>query len=143
MAMIASESLSAVYEALKADAARSRRYAALAIEAMLSAVTTRDILDLYERLGRMHTKLEESLLVSDLPAYAQIAEANPTYDLAAETNGVIAAISGAMTWIEVNSGNALDYTVADGVVTPRSFTSAQTSGLRIELQAVVDAIALQ
>lgn len=62
--------------------------------------------------------------------------------------GVVDAITGSIDWVVANfptSGGSPSYILkdtlnADGSVSVRSFTSAQTAGLRTQLQGIVDAI---
>lgn len=63
-------------------------------------------------------------------------------------NAMLSAVSGCLSWIEDNlpkeGGFLLIEQISDddtGVITPRDFSSAETAGLRVQLQAVEDAIA--
>lgn len=81
-----------------------------------------------------------------LPEYAQAQQNNPGLDIATEFQGMVGAIDGVISWIVANfpaSGGYLqkDTLKPDGTVSVRSFTPAQTSGLRTALQALADSIA--
>lgn len=145
MALIGSESPRETYETLKADIARLDRYCEIAINNMNAGdVLSEDILDLYRRVRTQQTKLDAAALDVDLPAYAQIEEGNPSYDLVAELTATSAAVSSALDWIEVNFPQSNSYLLSVQIVNreivSRTFTKQQTAGLRTELQAVRDTI---
>lgn len=73
------------------------------------------------------------LATSELSGY----QGTFTDDVAA----VKTALQGCLTWISANTGSVSWFTIGtDGTVTPNSFTSTQTSGLRTKMSAVVSAI---
>lgn len=71
---------------------------------------------------------------------------DPTFDLAAETNAIVTVIDNVMAWIAANvptdgNGWALLWKVeADMSITTRSFTPAQTTGLRTQLDNLITAL---
>lgn len=84
---------------------------------------------------------------SGILGYAQEQFDDLTIDLPTEFAALIAAIDAVITWIvdnfpTSNPGNFLQrYQIAaDGTLTDRSFSTAQTAGLRTELQALFAAI---
>ena len=85
--------------------------------------------------------------IPGIAAYAQAQYSDATYDVVVEFNAMVAAIQACVDWVVANfpkdaGGFAQAYTMqADGSRTAATFTSAQTSGLAANLNAVVAAIA--
>lgn len=82
---------------------------------------------------------------AELAAYARTAEGDPAYDVAAEFTAMRAAVIIARDWMIANlpqsGGYLAERTInADGTITQRTVTPAQTAGLRTVLQAVADTI---
>lgn len=102
--------------------------------------------DLLAELRSSRVVLIASRDTSGVLAYAREQFDDPTIDLPTEFTALIAAIDAVITWIVDNfptgTGGFLErYQIAaDGTLTDRSFTSAQTAGLRTQLQALFAAI---
>lgn len=82
--------------------------------------------------------------VPGIATYAEAQEGDPTYDVAAEFNAMTAAIDDAITWIlaavPVSGGFVLMEQWTAGGVSVRTFSTAQTAGLRAELDALIATI---
>ncbi len=102
--------------------------------------------DLLAELRSSRTTLIASRNTSGILTYAQAQFDDPTIDLSTEFAALLAALGAVITWIVDNfpkdAGGYLErYQIApDGVVTDRVFSSAQTAGLRTQLQALYAAI---
>lgn len=110
-------------------------------------VTATVILDnLLAELRSSRAVLIASRDTSGILAYAREQFDDTTIDLPTEFTALIAAIDDVITWVvdnfPIGTGDYLQrYKLApDGTLTDRSFTSAQTAGLRIQLQALFAAI---
>jgi hypothetical protein len=77
--------------------------------------------------------------VQGLADYAQAQEGDPNYNVAAEFNAMTGAIDNVLAWIianvPTNGGYVLMEQWSVSGVTTRSFTPAQTAGLRMVLDA--------
>lgn len=91
------------------------------------------------------TYLTASAAVSGMVEYAKTQEGDPNYDVAAEFTAMINACTGVINWITSNiptgtangfTGVLLEQWSASGV-TVRSFTTAQTAGLRTALDTFI------
>ena len=102
--------------------------------------------DLLAELRSSRATLISSQNTSVILAYAREQFDDNAIDLPAEFTALIAAIDAVITWIVDNfpagAGGYLErYQIAgNGALTDRSFTSAQTAGLRTQLQALFAAI---
>jgi len=100
---------------------------------------------IYRTLDRADNQLTSLSVTPGLAEYASAQENDGTYDVAAEFQAMIAAISAAKVWLNDNTPNTATVAPAsewtDEGVTSSEFTPAQTAGLRAALQGVVDTIA--
>ncbi len=120
---------------------------ALDAQMVAGPVTATLILDdLLAELLSGRTVLIASKNTSGILDYARDQFDDLTIDLPTEFNALITAIDAVITWIVDNfptspGGFLQRFTIAvDGVLTDRSFSSAQTAGLRTQLQALFAAI---
>ena len=123
-----------------------------ALDAQMAAgpVTATLILDdLLAELLSSRAVLIASKNTSGILDYARDQFDDPAIDLPTEFNALIAALDAVVTWIVDNfptgspgAGNWLErfQLAADGTLTDRSFSTAQTAGLRTNLQALFAAI---
>ena len=145
MALITADLLAQRYETLKSYALHVRqRTSSFIAELAAGPVESVTVIQEYQNLGAARDRLNQAAALSGIGAYAQAAEDDPTYDVVAEIGVVVTAIEAALTWVDSNfpasGGYILFAQIDDGAVTNRSFTEAQTAGLRTALQAVVTAI---
>lgn len=96
-------------------------------------------------LSRALASLEQASTIAGIVAYAQDQENDPGYDVAAEFTDMTTKIATAITWVDVNTPTNVTALTPDqwsGISTMISttFTPAQTAQLRVELQAVSDAV---
>ena len=143
--LITTDLLSQQYDQIKADGARLKAKCAAAIVRLAAqSVDSDEVIHLYRHLGLEKVKLEAAALLAGIGDFAKTAEEDPFYDVVAELTSVAAACASVLTWIETNfpsaNGYLLAYSISDGTVTQRSFTTTQTAGLRTQLQTVVDTI---
>ncbi len=102
--------------------------------------------DLLAELRSSRVVLIASRDTSGVLAYAREQFDDATIDLPSEFNTLIAAIDSTITWIVDNfptgAGGFLEryQLAADGALTDRSFSVAQTVGLRTQLQALFAAV---
>ena len=97
---------------------------------------------LHERLISDRAKL---IAIRDLPGmgnFAKAQEDDVLYDVAAEFNAVLAAIVAVRDWMVTNIGSPNGWVTfsVTGVAT-KTYTSAQTAGLRTQLDALITTIA--
>jgi hypothetical protein len=93
------------------------------------------VLDIWENLFAIKTRLQSYAAIPGIAAYAQEQYGNGSLDIAAEFNSVIAAIDAVRANIQSTfpvdgSGYLLARQFGAGVFTERQFTSAQTATLR-------------
>ena len=104
-------------------------------------------IDLLPKLRAAYTVFLEAETVNGIAAYAQEQLGSPELDVVQEFAATKAAIEGVIAWVAANlpkddDGYLLIETMGpDGSLSPRTFTPAQTAGLRTVLQAVMDTIA--
>lgn len=102
--------------------------------------------DILAELKSSRVTLVDSRDTSGILAYARDQFDDVTIDLPAEFTALIVALDTVITWVVDNfptgTGDFLQrYLIApDGTLTDRSFSSAQTAGLRTQLQALSDSI---
>lgn len=95
---------------------------------------------LHERLVADKATFTAIAATNGIGAYAQDQEANGGLDIVAEFNAMIAAMNSAGSWM-INNVNTTGWvTFGAGGVTTKTFTPAQTAGLRAELDAVIATI---
>lgn len=93
------------------------------------------------------TKTEMVGLVGvDLAQYAKDQRNDQTYEIETEYLAMISVIDAFLAWIDTSTINAGAWseveTVTNGEFVPRMLTSVQTGSLRIELQKILDVIAV-
>ncbi len=119
------------------------------LDAELAAgpVTATLILDrLLAEMRSSRATLVASKTTPGILGYAQAQFSDLSIDLATEFAALIAAVDAVITWIVDNFPKDVDgylerYKIApDGEVTDRTFSTAQTAGLRTQLQALFAAI---
>ena len=143
--LITTDLLSQQYDQIKADGARLKAKCAAAIVRLAAqSVDSDEVIHLYRYLGLEKAKLEAAALLAGIGDFAKTVEEDPLYDVVAELTSVAGTCASVLAWMEVNipqsNGWVLAYAISDGIVTPRSFTTTATAGLRTQLQTIVDAI---
>lgn len=103
------------------------------------------VLGIYTRLAGVQASLNTAKATPGIAAYAQTQKDDGTLDVVAEFNSVLAAIAGAITWIETSFPTSTEdwlqsQKMESGSITERQFTPAQTSGLRAALAAIIATI---
>lgn len=112
-------------------------------------VSANVITEMFQHLGGLKANFFTPY-AADLVLMAQVASDLRLLNAAAavaEVNSIIDAIDDVLAWIfatfpkSPQTGHILKDTLnADGTISARAFTTAQTAGLRTELQKIVDAI---
>lgn len=98
--------------------------------------------DIYLTLVRAKDQLNTLSTTPGLAAYAQDQENDPAYDVAAEFTGMLAAITGAITWMDTNVPTSVtakspaEWSNNESMIVD-TFSSGVTAGLRTALNAVV------
>ena len=145
MTLIIADPLASHYEAIKVNGARLKNRCEV-VHSRLAAqsVESDEIIAWYRSMAIESARALNAAATPGIVAYAQVVEDNPGYDVAAELTALSDACVACNTWIETNfpdtNGWLLAYTIAGGVVTQRTFSPAQTAGLRTQIQPVFDAI---
>lgn len=109
-----------------------------------SHITAGGILSLLDNLRGAHAQLTEVAAMPGIADYAQ--EQLEVSDVAGDFSAMLSAIEGASAWIIDNFPRADDGALkmedmdSEGQRTERTFSSAQTSGLRTALDAVIASI---
>lgn len=128
------------------EARAIKTYSADAVTLMAgNNVSANQVLDIYARLGTAKAKFQAVAAVSGIGQYAKDQFANQSLDVVAEFNAMVAAVDYVRSWIETNhpkdpSGYLLKDQFSGGSISVRSFTPAQTAGLRTALSSLVAAI---
>ena len=111
------------------------------------SVSSETILDIYGRLKNAYTMLGNVASVGGIGAYAQLQKNDGGLDIVAEFTALRAAIgvaaNGIVSAFPVSAGGYLEavtLTTEDVIPQQRMFAPASTSGIRTNLQAIVDAI---
>lgn len=101
--------------------------------------------DIYLTLVRAKNQFDALKVTPGLAAYAQDQENDPAYDVAAEFTAMLAAISGAITWMDSNVPTSVtakapaEWSNSDSMIS-NSFSSGATAGLQTELNAIAAVI---
>ncbi len=102
------------------------------------------IIDWFVALGGFRTQLNTLSQTPGLAAYAKTECNDANYDVAAEFTAMLSAIDTALGWVTTNfpasGGFIQSHSFVSGVYTPRTFTPAQTAGLRTALDALTATI---
>lgn len=134
------------YDEAKSYAADLKRLAldtkAASAAGPISANVIRQLLD---SLLRTKTKLAEVSAISGIAAYAQAQEGDANYNVATEFTAMTNQIDATISWIigaipTGTGGFALLETWSSSGVTVRTFSTAQTAGLRTAIDALVATI---
>lgn len=111
-------------------------------EANSGDIPSSRILTLLVNLRQDRTSLVAAAATPGIGAYAQQIKNNPTLDVVAEFNSVIASLDQVVAWIVANfpqdgQGFLLAQTLGPAGPVDRMFTPAQTSGLRTQLDSLI------
>jgi len=115
-------------------------------EAATSNVPSFRILNLYTRLIQDRAALTTAAAVPGIGTYAQEQKNQPGLNVVTEFNAVIAAVDQVSGWISANfprdaGGFLLAQTLGASGPEDRTFTPAQTAGLRAQLDSLIATIA--
>jgi hypothetical protein len=147
MAFRATNALPAVkYDRAKLVAVQMRNHAQSRSAQFSSGANSAEILAMVGSLDSFKVELEAARNIPGMAAYAQDQEDDPTYDLTAEFNAMMAALDAVIAevvatlpsdgngWLLINSINP------DGTLTPRNFTAGQLNQIRSLLDALAATI---
>lgn len=145
MAIRIDEALDGTYEQFKVQVERLDSRCQGAIDEMAaSTVDSESIISLYRYLTNAKTRLNNFASIPGVVQYVKDAEDDQTYDISTEITAVTSAITDTQSWIETSfpssGGYLLFLRIIDSVITPRSFTPANTAGLRTELAVITGLI---
>jgi len=126
-------------------AAGQVKASALAVRTSSAAgpIEARAIVVLADQLANANDRLARYTVVPGLLAYVREQINSATFDVVAEYNAMLAQINATRTWIVNNfpkdASNYLLYHTfgADGRIVQRTLTTAQTAGLRTQLDALL------
>jgi len=119
------------------------RAQALSVRKLMAAGSVRSsiILDLEPSLRQFRAEFDEIRVLPGIGPYAQGQLGNGTLNVAAEFNAMITAIDNTIAWIRAN------FPIGNGFLqaqiwsssgrTDRMFSSAETAGLRAQLDALI------
>jgi hypothetical protein len=103
------------------------------------------VLEFLDELANAKARFEEAAAISGLAAYAQEQIGNPALNVAQEFASMLAQVDATIAWGAANlpaQGGFLSVLTlpASGVYTWRSFSVAETAGLRVRLDALIATI---
>jgi quinol monooxygenase YgiN len=103
------------------------------------------IIDLAIRLNSDRVSFANAANVTGLAQYAKDQKNNQSLDVIAEFNAMVSAIDGCIGWVTTNfpkdaNGFLLRETWGNNGTVDRSFTPAQTAGLRTQLDGLIERI---
>lgn len=134
------------YDEAKSTAASVKRLCtdtkAAALAGPISANVIRQLLD---KLISAKAKFAEITAIPGIAAYAEAQEGDSAYDVSAEFTAMTSEVDGILNWVIANiptgtGGFVLTETWSTSGVSVRTFSTAQTAGLRTELDALIATI---
>ena len=145
MAIVIDNVLDAKYENFKVQAKRLDDRCQNSIDEMAAGnVDSEAIIALYRFLTQVKVRLTTFAAIPGIVQHVKDAKDDQTYDISTEITALQAEITSTLAWVEINFPKSGDYLlylrIIDTVITPRVFSTAQTSGLRTDLQGIVDLI---
>lgn len=143
-----SQALSRAYSTIKSRALDVRNQS-ISVRDVSAAgpLSAERIINYAAALDRARTDLTALASVPGLAAYAQNEENNPSLDIVAEFNAMVAQINATTAWIATNfpedaNGYKLAFQMgSQGTVVWRTFDSASLAGFRTILDALIGTIA--
>ncbi len=142
------DGLSKAYQRAQTEAIRVKAFATQARNALLAGTVSANAI--IQIMSNLKSTVEVWDSVSSVPGIAQYArdqEDDQTYDVVAEFTAMRAEAVASRDWIITNfptsAGGFIekDTLEADGAITVRQFTTAQTTGLQTALADLIAAIA--
>lgn len=139
--------LSLVLEDIDRRAVSVKTYATqVRTEAAAGNIPSSRILDLFINLRQERGLLATAAATPGIAQFARDQKNNQSLDVVAEFNAMLAAIDGTTTWINTNfpkdgGGFLLERTLGVNSPIDRTFTPAQTAGLRTQLDSLIATIA--
>lgn len=130
------------YNAIRSRATQLKKLAtdskALMLAGPVSASAVRQLLDLFIQ-GK--AELNTAAAVSGIVDYAKAQEGDEAYDVAAEFTAMVSAAEGVINWIVANMPTNSGYVLAEqwsaSGVSVRTFSTAETAGLRTTLDTFI------
>ena len=138
--------LARAYDEIKREALRVYNEAVSLKNASLAGdISSSQILGLAGNLRSARILMEERRVISGITEYAKTQEDDVTYDVSAEYVIMRGALDAILMWISSampESGGYLQVETlnADGSITYRNFSTAQTAGLRTALDTLIASI---
>lgn len=139
--------LSFVLEGIDSRALKIKSYCqALRTAAATGPVQSGQILGVYQGLRQDRAALVAASATPGLAQYAKDQKNNQTLDVVAEFNGMVGAIDQVTAWIDSNfpkdttTQALLERTLGTEGPIERTFTTAQTAGLRTQLDSLIATI---
>ena len=133
------------YTTAKSTAAQAKQLAQQSRDAMAAGTVSGNVIrQLLDRLLIAKTTFQSVAAVPGIAAYAQAQEGDGAYDVAAEFTAMTDAIDDVGAWILANVPTSGGYVQMEqwsaSGVSVRQFTTAQTAGLRTQLDALIATI---
>ena len=141
-----SADLDTAWSILRSQATRIKNEAANLRTQALGTISAVLVVDLCQLLSSARTSILTASQTSGLEAYARTQINNPSLDLVAAYNAMSAQVTATIDWIRANfPKDDDDYLLVltidvDGVKVWRTFTPAETAGLRTVLDSLVATI---
>lgn len=132
-----------VYDRLRQTASNAKLLAATSRAAMLAGpVSANAVRQLLESFITAKAEFVAAAAVPGIAAYAQAQEGDANYDVAAEFSAMNTAATNVINWIVNNmpkgaSGHVLTETWSAAGIATRTFSTAETAGLRTVLDAFI------
>jgi len=105
------------------------------------SLSTEFLLKVYSTAARSRTVIQGLLATPGLADYAKALENDPNYDVIAEGNALISAVTGVIAWVDNNYPSSgtylLSVEISDGEITPRVLRVTASAAFSAQLASVV------
>jgi hypothetical protein len=138
--------LATTYNSARSVATQLQTLASTSKASMLAGNVSANVIgQLLDSMITGKAQLQAAAAVTGIAAYAKAQEGDTNYDVVAEWTSMVSACDGVLTWIVANVPTANGYVQAEQWATSgrtvRSFTTAQTAGLRTALDTFISSVA--
>lgn len=137
--------LATAYASVRSRATQAKKLASDSKALMLAGPVSGNVIrQLLDALITAKAELQTAAAVNGIVAYAQSQEGDPEYDVAAQFTTLVDACTGVISWIVANIPTSGGYvqmeTWSASGVSVRTFSTAQTAGLRTQLDTIIAAV---
>lgn len=137
--------LATAYASVRSRATQAKKLASDSKALMLAGPVSGNVIrQLLDALIAAKAELQTAAGVTGIVAYAKAQEGDPDYDVATQFTALVDACTGVISWIIANipaSGGYVQMeTWSASGVSVRTFSTAQTAGLRTQLDTIIAAV---